>query len=273
MNAVLHYDFTLQVGASADGKETASPSDISDAVCALARAFAFQKEIGELTHRVHFQGRFTLKEKMRMQTLINKLKGTVLEGCHLSPTSRANMGNMFYVMKEGSRVDGPWTDKDLAQVVPMRFRDFSPWRWQAKLIEIARENDDRTVHVVYDAHGNIGKSTLCGYMATHGMARMIPPMKDHKDIMRMAMCAGEARCYLVDLPRAMDKERLISMWTAIESLKNGHVYDDRYEYKEKWFIHPPTVIVFTNKIPDRNILSADRWAIWTVANGDLLPYE
>lgn len=264
-NPVLHYDFTLNnpdVGYAA----------VAESLRVLCRAYVFQKERGELRGTPHFQGRITLKEKMRLITLKNKFADGPLADCHLSPTSKANCGNTFYVMKEGGRLEGPWSDKTLVTYIPERVRDFKPFPWQEKVLELAMDVNDRVIHVIHDPHGNTGKSTLVIYMATHGKACNIPPMKDHKDIMRMVMNKPKNRCYMIDLPRASDKRHMCNMWAAIETVKSGYAYDDRYEFKDEYF-EPPNIVVFTNVVPDRSLLSDDRWVIWSIVDNQLLPYD
>jgi len=265
-NPVLNFDFTLNLLAGEKNW-----CEVADVLKGLCRQWCFQKEMGELRKTPHFQGRICLKEKMRLTTLKNKLKGSVMEGCHLSPTSMANKGNTFYVQKEEGRLDGPWSDKSATVYVPMRVRDFHPYPWQQKLIDISHDVNDRVIHVVFDPRGGIGKSTFTVYMATHGKASNIPPMKDHKDIMRLVMNKPKSRCYIIDLPRASDKRHMVNMWAGLESVKSGYAYDDRYEFKEEFF-EPPNMIVFTNVVPDRALLSADRWVVWTVIMDDLVPF-
>lgn len=66
-----------------------------------------------------------------------------------------------------------------------------------------------------------------------------------------------------DMPRAMPKQALHGLYTAIEQIKKGKVYDLRYHYKDWWF-DSPQIWVFSNTMPDRSLLSADRWKVWTV---------
>lgn len=202
-----------------------------------------------------------------MHQLIEKMHDTCLEGAHVSPTSNANKGNNFYVMKEDTRVDGPWSDQSVATYVPLGVRNMILKPWQNQVLEWSKEPDDRTVHVIFDEIGNIGKSKLVTYLCTKKLACRIPPMEHHKDVMR-ACLDRISTCYLIDLPRAMDKRRMNSMWAAIETIKDGYAYDDRYRYREQYF-EPPCVVVFTNILPDPAMLSRDRWSIWYVANDRL----
>jgi hypothetical protein len=69
----------------------------------------------------------------------------------------------------------------------------------------------------------------------------------------------------------MDKRKLGGMYSAIEQIKKGKVYDMRYSYKEWWF-NSPQIWVFGNHMPDLSMLSADRWKIWSIdASMDLVP--
>ena len=57
------------------------------------------------------------------------------------------------------------------------------------------------------------------------------------------------------------KETLRSIFTAIEQIKGGVLYDPRYGFKQ-CIIPSPTVWVFMNHAPDVRLLSSDRWKIF-----------
>ena len=62
------------------------------------------------------------------------------------------------------------------------------------------------------------------------------------------------------------------MFSGIEQLKNGYLFDDRYSFKRK-FIDSPAVWVFVNKLPDPKYLSPDRWKYYTInCNKELKKY-
>lgn len=70
----------------------------------------------------------------------------------------------------------------------------------------------------------------------------------------------------------MNKERLGGIYSAIEQIKKGKLYDLRHCYKEYW-IDSPTIWVFSNIPPDLSLLSKDRWKIWVVDDTkSLKPY-
>lgn len=82
----------------------------------------------------------------------------------------------------------------------------------------------------------------------------------------MVYCVDVAPLYLVDIPRAMIDSH--ELWAAIESVKNGIVFDDRYQFKMKTF-DSPQVIVFTNKLPNKDLLSGDRWVLHEIEGFEL----
>jgi len=71
------------------------------------------------------------------------------------------------------------------------------------------------------------------------------------------------------MPRAIDKTRLYGMYSAIEQVKKGKLFDIRYNYKA-WWIDSPQIWVFTNHLPDLNLLSGDRWRIWVINDDKIL---
>jgi len=69
---------------------------------------------------------------------------------------------------------------------------------------------------------------------------------------------------MFDMPRAMNKDRLYQFYAAIETIKDGYAYDDRYHFTEKVF-DCPNIWIFTNRMPDTTLLSTDRWKFWEIS--------
>lgn len=85
----------------------------------MANKWCFQLEKAPTTGGLHFQGRMSLKAKTRAGALWKTLTSTwnwTIALDALSQTSRANMGNNLYVIKEDTRVKGPWSDKDFREL-------------------------------------------------------------------------------------------------------------------------------------------------------------
>jgi hypothetical protein len=103
-------------------------------------------------------------------------------------------------------------------------------------------------------------------------------MTEGKDLMRMVcdtrISNTKPSLYTVDIPCGMKHSRMTSFWNAIETIKGGHAYDDRYSWKEASF-DSPAIWVFCNEAPD--IKARKRigvWKLWEVnSNQELIPLD
>lgn len=268
-HAIAVYDFTL-AKCSYYPDPPVSPEYVKQVLKGYAKKWVFQLEESDGGY-LHYQGRFSLIKKRRLQEIAPVLQEK-LRGLHISPTH--DVGNNFYVVKEDTRVEGPWSDQDAEPAyIPRQIREIETLRpWQSAIVELSKQWDTRTIHVIYDRNGNNGKSILTTYMGVHKLARTLPYVNDYKDIMRMVMDMPTCNAYIIDMPRAINKEKLFQMYAGIETVKSGYAYDDRYSFKDKYF-DCPQIFVFTNTIPDLNLLSRDRWSIWTIDNGHLVAFH
>lgn len=258
-NPVCVYDFT----ASADSNNEKS---IKESLKEHCKKWCFQEEKGDSGFH-HFQGRFSLKLKTRLNCACK-----LFNGWHLSITSNENRDNNFYVTKSDSRINGPWSDSDVEIYVPRQLREISILHpWQSSLVMDSNRWDTRTINILFDQHGNIGKSILKTYIGVSGIGRALPYSNDYKDIMRMVMDTEKRKLYIIDIPRALRKEQMFQFFSGIETLKDGYAYDDRYKFREEYF-DCPNIWIFMNTIPSRDYLSKDRWKLWTVIDLHLCPY-
>lgn len=270
------YDFTAK----------ASVADV-DAVKrflrTIAKKWTFQKEKGTQAGYLHWQGRVSLKAKVRQGAALSLFNREWGPGFgDLSATSGDNAGVMemtgeaFYCQKEETRVDGPWTDRDPVpqfesfEVQLINKHGLKPWQNTIKeMIELGY--DSRSINVVYCPEGNIGKSSFTEWLEWKGIAYELPMMRLMEDIMQAVMCVNQDRrwkAFCIDMPRAMKKEKLFDFYSGIECLKNGVAYDKRYSFKKLRF-NRPHIWLFTNTKPDSDLMSRDRWKIWKVNEGQL----
>lgn len=277
------WDFTLFLGVVLPATEGVDESDnfklwdytlIKKQLREICKSGTFQLEEGEKTKKLHYQGRISLKKKRRKSEIVKLATETFLRGIHWSPTSNANKGNHDYVTKDHTRVDGPW-DITECTYVPRQIREIKELRpFQQQIIEDAKKWNTRIINVVLNPEGCVGKSILKGWLRAYKIGRPLPAINDYKDIMRMVMDMPTSSLYLMDMPRAMKKDKLGGMYSAIETIKDGYAWDDRYQFKEKAF-DSPNIWIFTNTAPDMDLLSRDRWKIWGVTTDtyELFPWK
>lgn len=227
-----------------------------------AKKWAFQKEESG-TGYVHGQCRMSLTSKKEFSALKELMDANDLNGYHMSPTSKttAMSGDLFYVIKKDTRVDGPWSDKDEVKEKVMtkqleKIKVLYPW--QNSIVEYLKAWEDRKILCIVQPAGDVGKSGFAEYLEYHDLAEEMPPMNDMQDIMAAVMSIKNKKAFVIDMPKAMKKDRLGPFFAGLECLKNGMAYDKRYAFKKMRFDRPH-IIVFTNSMPDTDLLSVDRW--------------
>jgi len=259
MNACCVYDFT-------DNKYH-DIKELKDWCIKYCKKWTFVGEQGTSTERKHWQGRISLKIKKRLTAIPNPLN------FHFSVTSKVNMDNNFYIEKGDTAITPIYCDTDEVIYIPRQIREISSlYPWQEKIIQESKVWDTRSINVVFCPVGNIGKTTLIGWIRAHKIGRVLPLCNDYKDLLRMVCDMPTSTMYVIDMPRAINKDRLYGFYSAIETIKDGYAYDDRYKFKEKVF-DCPNVWIFSNAMPDLKMLSNDRWKVWEIdKNKMLIPY-
>lgn len=199
---------------------------------------------------------------------------------YLEPTVNATYyaGDMFYVMKDETRVEGPWDERVKEMYMPRHYRNISEegfYPFQQTIWNTLKDDtkfNSRQINLVYCRSGNKGKSTIAHMCRLKLNALVIPAIiNDAKELVQVAcnMCMDrELRnpsAIFIDMPRAVNKDRLYGLYSAIEVIKDGYLYDVRNHFKS-WDIDSPHVWVFTNTLPDTSMLSQDRWNIWTIGS-------
>jgi hypothetical protein len=244
-----------------------TPQDLIDILKPVAKKFVFQLEKGD-TGYLHYQGRMSLIKKRRK---FEALKLFEKPPNYFEPTvSQEHKKTAFYCMKKDTRVGDIYTDQDLPPVLTRQVAEIKQlYPFQQQIVDDAKTWNKRTVNLVWCPDGNKGKTTLVQYCRAYKIGRPLPPVNDAKDLLRIVCCVPVSRMYLFDMPRAMKKEKLSQFFTAVESIKDGYAYDDRYEFKEKIF-DCPNIWIFTNTIPQTELLSKDRWKIWTITEDKTL---
>lgn len=246
----------------------------------IGKNWSFQHEKGEETGYEHWQIRVSLHKRTRFDAFARDVMPKICGKWSLTSTPTTK-GNQFdYVMKAQTRVAGPWTDKDADLRPPpvltsqlKNFLDHELYPWQQRMLELAQEYNERQIVYCYDPHYNSGKSIFCEWLEYKGLAEEIPPFTLMEDIMQFVMCQTSSKCYLFDMPAAMKKDKVAQMYSGLEMLKNGFLYDKRYNGKKRR-IDRPVVICFANNLPKLDLMAPDRWVTYYLTpEKALIPYD
>ena len=131
--------------------------------------------------------------------------------------------------------------------------------WQQEMMQtVATVPDTRSVHWIWEAVGNVGKTWMSRYLAVTQDALILQSMK--KADMIHLISKGISKVVIFDLSRTSEAGAVNVVYEAIELLHNGYVCSGKYDSKSFRFA-PPHVFVFANFAPDQSTLSADRWKI------------
>lgn len=243
-------------------------TDLIDTLNGVAKKYVFQLEVGDTGYR-HYQGRISLIKKRRLgekHILLKLFKDKPPN--YLEPTTNPeyHTGEAFYCMKEDTREDGPWKDTDEKKFMTKQlkeFNEYSLYPYQVYLKNIATRFDTRKIDLIFDQHGNMGKSIFAESLEYLGIAEEIPPFRLMDDIFQWVCSRPVKKCYIIDMPRGMKKDKLADLYSGIEIIKNGVAFDKRYSAKKIRFDRP-RIFVFTNALPVFELMSADRWNVYQV---------
>jgi hypothetical protein len=256
----------------------AKPEELRDLLKGVAKSYVFQLEEGDTGYR-HFQGRLSLIKKRRhteKHLLLKLFKGKPPNYLEPTTSSESMLGEAFYMTKEDTRISGPYRDDDEIKVITKQLQHFQNcemYNYQRTLHEISTQFDMRKIDIIYDRNGNIGKSLFSEFMEHEGIAEEIPPFRMMDDIFQWVASRPIKKCYIIDMPRGMKKDKLADLYSGIEVIKNGVAFDKRYNAKKIRFDRP-RIFVFTNSLPIFKLMSRDRWNVWTVGdNMSLEPYD
>jgi len=261
--------FDFRWNARAEGRDEYTPEDIKEFLKGRVKHYVFQLEKGD-GGLLHYQGRVSLIKRRRYTpSLVLRLwTDSKKRPNFFKPTCNPEFykGDAFYQMKLDTRVAGPWTDKDEIKILTKQLKLFKGMTlrpYQQAIYDECSKFDMRKINLIWDTTGNCGKSILSEYLEYEGLAEEIPPFRLMDDIFAWVASRPIKRAYLVDMPRGMKKDRLGDFYSGIEVVKNGVAYDKRYNAKKVRFDRP-RIFVFTNCLPNLELMSQDRWVIWKI---------
>lgn len=230
--------------------------------------FVFQKEQGEKSGLIHYQGNIWLKKKMRWSefNLSNKIN---------FKKTRNEEASARYCCKSETRIGDPmfypeYAFEDLIPIKTINFDSFYPWQKETFFEMVNPEINDRTINWIYEETGNVGKSAFVKYMCVKHNALLCDGGKKN-DVLNLVFNNNMllTRIIIFDLPRCAENH--IS-YSAIESIKNGLVVNLKYETGVKYF-NPPHIYIFANYPPDTSKLSIDRWVVREITKAPTLTFH
>lgn len=206
------------------------------------------KEVGNDGYK-HWQIR------MQWRGTFNELKAKFPKA-HIEEDAQDNYS---YERKEGRYI----CSEDNAPQLQARFgllRDN-----QKRILSNLDRQSDRCIDVVIDPYGNTGKTWLARHLYQTGQGFYVPPtIADARAIIQyVANGYNGEPIVVIDIARSTRWTN--SLYVAVETVKDGLVYDARYRTVVR-DIHGVKVLVTCNVCPKLDKLSRDRWRLFD-ANG------
>lgn len=216
--------------------------------------YCVQLERGE-NGTPHLQGYVNFGKKVRPLSVIDN------KNYHWEKCKKPNEA-IAYCSKEDTRIDGPWTSGVFLKT-SFLLRDLH--LWQKTIVELVAERPHpRIVTWVVDTRGGKGKTALCKHLIASRPNRILYVSGKGADIKyavhEWIKAGNPLEAVLFDFVRSA--EDFVS-YDAIESIKNGIFFNTKYESGMCMF-EVPHVICFSNWMPKKEKLSADRWNIMDI---------
>ena len=150
--------------------------------------------------------------------------------------------------------------------------NFKPRSFQQQIIDICdAPPDERTIYWFYEEEGATGKSVLTRYLHVfYGAVVLTGRATDMKCALARVreIAHKDPTVVLVDLAR-VQKANTIDTVSCIEQIKNKIFFSGKYESTMIHSRTTPTVIIFSNRPPDPEIFSQDRWSVWYIGSPPL----
>lgn len=210
------------------------------------------KEVGENGYK-HWQIRYKLKECRTTESQINSWNS------YGGNVRRAEVDDWKYEAKSGHYICS-W-ESSLAFIKHGHLKGTQAY--VKRVFESSGkaekgEAESRKVIVWVNKTGRSGKTYLVKWMLANHKCVYIPPqMKTALSLIQWAH-GYPSDAYIIDLPR--NTKNLEELYGAIESIKDGYTYDPRYSNKFR-LSKSPRILVLTNNMPPKKLLSDDRWII------------
>lgn len=269
-NQYIRYCFTYSLN---DVKDISKECELIETeLKSICKYYIFQEELSDETKYHHFQGYFELIKRMR----ITELKKIKLFGkTHFERAKGNKESNVNYCSKSKTKV-GKTVIYDIKNVPLFTKEELGIleekdlYDWQRSVLDIVKgKPNSRSIYWVIDKKGNNGKSALCKFLCFGYSASIVGGSK--KDIIcsirgKDGKKINVSKTYIFDIPR---NEGNNVDYSAIEEVKNGHVFSTKYESGSVMF-PIPHIVVLANEPPETENLSSDRWKIYEIVNKKLI---
>lgn len=222
----------------------------------MSQYFVMGREEGE-QGTPHIQGYVEFKNQVdftRLKSINNRVHWEKAKGTRRHNEVYCTKEKKFIIHKEKTLAE------EIREEVLSEYDNVVWYDWQQEILDMVSEpcQERRKIHWYWEEVGNRGKSFLATYLSLRFNTIVCDGTKaDIFNQVRVMIHDEKEKpeIVIVDLPR----EGYINM-KVLEQLKNGIIYSGKYE-GGKCALPKLHVLVFSNREPEYEELSEDRWSV------------
>lgn len=253
---------------------------MKDILSEWADSWVFQLERGSVAGKLHYQCRMILENPQMTATMLTlfECRGFDVKDVTFLPETNKSIeqgGLAFYVMKDDTRVDGPWCDDRYQPPrppnwIPDMCSDCveNPRPWMTSLLNII-EGPPHHRKILWictlNGLGGVGKSLFTTYLEASKKACYLgdgTPIQ----LKEAVIADGEWKAYTLDLPKTFSHDNRIGDYVnVLETVKNGFIKTAMHGKRKKLLMNVrPHLIVFSNRVPPFEMMTEGRFDVYTI---------
>lgn len=253
----------------------------------LCSEYTFQLEQGS-TGMMHYQCAVASKIRKRQLTLLNDIQELLQFPKHLIQLDRSfdYETAKLYCSAIEKRVEGTSVLTNLKQPVTYTQEDIkllddkeNRYPWQDDFMSQFFTEDEtdylpcsgRTIYWIYDPYGNSGKSVFTKWLRMRYDNNTKIGFGSATQLRTAIVVKPPQKMYIIDIPRTLSSDdSMATLYSVAEELLNGYVTTSMHGDPRETIFDPPFVVVFSNRPPEQDKLSMDRWNIQLITFGKQL---
>lgn len=230
---------------------------------ANTKKWVYQQNKNFKSNDIYWIGRFSLKEKARINTVKTSFNKTsaLIESC-----SREDLKAAFYTLDAANKIGGPWKDSDVtSKLHSAQYGGEMKWNpWQSSILsKIEAKSITGLINIVVSNNKSTEISFLSRYCSHYEIANRIVPSPDIDDLVEEVSNLPYSRVYIFNSYTESSKDELLQFFNSLNNIKNGKAYNDPdsnilslYKDPEVWVFMdslqtinlsslPPNFIIYT----------------------------
>lgn len=208
--------------------------------------YIIQEELGD-NNTQHLQGTIKLKKRKRLNELFS-----IHKKIHWECTEKIAC-SAVYCSRKDKRNGEIWTH---GFELPYEIEVEEPYGWQLEVMDIINNPvDKRHIFWFWEPTGNVGKTTLCRYLAVKHKAVIVSGKTG--DILHVVSKFMKNKLFIINIPRST-KDYV--NYQAMELVKDGIFMSGKYD-GNMVVMNIPHLIVFANHEPNYLEMSIDKWIV------------